>query len=88
MALAISVWLTAGTVAACSRRAVGATAAVDEAFGLMEKACLRGLDSMWPLRVNVTARRQGRHAQGAQNIGVNRPASVDGGIAQHVRFFV
>jgi hypothetical protein len=53
----------------------------------MEKACLRGLDSMWPLRVNVTARAPGSHAQALENIGVNRPASVDEWIARHVRFF-
>jgi hypothetical protein len=39
-------WTMAGLAAACSRRAVGATAAVGEAFALMEMACLRGLDSM------------------------------------------
>ena len=39
-------WATAELAAACSRRAVGATAAVDEAFALMEMACLCGVDSM------------------------------------------
>jgi len=43
---------------------------------------------MWPLRVNVTAHSPGGHAQALENIGVNRSPSVDGGIAQHVRFFV
>jgi hypothetical protein len=87
MALAMLVWATAEAAAACSRRTVGATVAVGEAFGLMEKACLRGVDSMWPLRVNVTARPPGSHAQALENIRVNRPASVDEWIARHVRFF-
>jgi hypothetical protein len=43
---------------------------------------------MWPLRVNVTPRATGSHAQACENIGVNRHAGVDGTIAQHVKFFV
>ncbi len=46
MALAMALCATAELAAGCSRRTGGATAAVGEAFALMEKACLRGLDSM------------------------------------------
>jgi hypothetical protein len=35
----------------------------------------------------VTAQVPGSHAQADENIGVNRVASVDGRIAQHVKFF-
>jgi hypothetical protein len=45
MALAMRAWLTAELSAAPWRPEV-ATAAVDDAFGLMEKACLSRLDSM------------------------------------------
>jgi hypothetical protein len=46
MALAMPAWETADVAAGGSWRAAGVTAAVDEAFGVMEKACLLGLDSM------------------------------------------
>jgi hypothetical protein len=45
MALAMRAWLTA-ELAVCPRRPEDTAAAVDEAFGLMEKACLSRLDSM------------------------------------------
>ena len=85
MALARSVG--AGDALTAPWRSSCATAAVDEAGAFMEKAYLRGVDSMWPLRVNVTAQAPGSHAQAGENFGVNRAASVDGRIAQHVRFF-
>ncbi|HEX3710482.1 MAG TPA: hypothetical protein VHV56_11415 [Pseudolabrys sp.] len=53
----------------------------------MKKGLFAWLDSMWPLRVNVSAGAAGRHAQARENIGVNPSAGVDGNIAQHVKFF-
>jgi hypothetical protein len=35
----------------------------------------------------VTAGLAARHAQALENIGVKRAPGVDGGIAQHVKFF-
>jgi hypothetical protein len=85
MALAISAWET--EAAGCPGRFCCVTAADGEAFALMKKGLFAWLDSMWPLRVNVSAGAALRHAQERENIGVNRRTDVDADIAQHVKFF-